>query len=91
MRWFSMNKQELVEKIAKDTGLTKTDSASALESVLKNVYKASKKGNVQLVGFGTFKTVQRKARSGVNPATGAKIKIPARKAFTFKASKNPKY
>ena len=86
-----MNKQELVEAVAKDTGLTKTDAAAALESVLKNVYKGAKKESVQLVGFGTFKTASRKARAGVNPATGAKIKIPARKVFVFKASKNPKY
>lgn len=86
-----VNKQELVEAVAKDTGFTKTDAAAALESVLKNVYKAAKKDSVQLVGFGTFKTVNRKARSGVNPATGAKIRIPAKKVFKFSASKNPKY
>ena len=86
-----MNKQELVEAVAKDTGLTKTDAAAALEAVLKSVYKGAKKDSVQLVGFGTFKTVARKARAGVNPATGEKIRIPARKVFTFKASKNPKY
>ena len=86
-----MNKQELVDAIAKDTGLTKTDAAGALDSVLKNVARAAKKESVQLVGFGTFKTSNRKARAGVNPATGAKIKIPARKVFVFKASKNPKF
>ena len=86
-----MNKQELVEKIAKDTGLTKTDSAAALESTLAAIQKGAKKESVQLVGFGTFKTVARKARTGVNPATGAKIKIPAKKVFKFSASKNPKY
>lgn len=86
-----MNKQELVDAVAKDTGLTKTDSAAALESVLKNVAKSAKKESVSLVGFGTFKTVNRKARAGVNPSTGAKIKIPAKKVFKFSASKNPKY
>ncbi len=86
-----MNKKELVEAIAKDTELSKKQSEDVLNSVLKNVYKAAKKENVQLVGFGTFKTVQTKARAGVNPQTGAKIKIPAKKVFKFKASKNPKY
>ncbi len=86
-----MNKAELVEKIAKDTGFTKSDAEGALVSVLKNIYRGAKKESVQLVGFGTFKTVNRKARKGVNPATGEKIKIPAKKVFTFKASKNPKY
>lgn len=86
-----MNKAELVNAIAKDTNMTKADSERALEAVMKNVSKGMKKGPVQLVGFGTFKIAKRKARTGVNPATGAKIKIPARKVVTFKASKNPKY
>jgi len=86
-----VNKQELVEAVAKETGFTKTDAAAALESVLKNIAKAAKKESVQLVGFGTFKTANRKARTGVNPATGAKIKIAAKKVFKFSASKNPKY
>ncbi|MGM5488171.1 MAG: HU family DNA-binding protein [Nanobdellota archaeon] len=86
-----MNKGELIEAVVKDTGLTKTDAEKALNSVLSNVVKGAKKDSVQLVGFGTFKTTKRKARKGVNPATGEKIKIPAKKVFTFKASKNPKY
>jgi len=86
-----MNKAELLEAVAKDTELTKSDTERVLNSVMKNIMKGAKKSPVQLVGFGTFKVVQRKARKGVNPATGEKIKIPARKAFTFKASKNPKF
>jgi len=86
-----VNKQELVEKVAKETGFTKTDAAAALESVLKTIAKGAKKESVQLVGFGTFKTVARKARNGVNPSTGAKIRIAAKKVFKFSASKNPKY
>lgn len=86
-----MNKGELVEKVAKDTGLSKKDAEGALVSVLGAISKAVKKESVQLVGFGTFKTSKRKARMGVNPQTGAKIKIPARTVMTFKASKNPKY
>ena len=86
-----MNKSELVEAVAKETGFSKADAERALVSVLKNIYKGAKKNSVQLVGFGTFKTVSRKARAGVNPATGEKIRIPAKKVFTFKASKNPKY
>ncbi|MFO7711139.1 MAG: HU family DNA-binding protein [Candidatus Woesearchaeota archaeon] len=86
-----MNKGELIEGIVKDTGLTKTDAEKALNSTLSNIMKGAKKDSVQLVGFGTFKTTKRKARKGVNPATGEKIKIPAKKVFTFKASKNPKY
>lgn len=86
-----MNKNELVEAIAKDTNLSKADSQRALESTLKNVMKGVKKEPVQLVGFGTFKKTKRKARAGVNPQTGEKIRIPARTTVTFKASKKPKY
>jgi DNA-binding protein HU-beta len=86
-----MNKGELVEAIAKDTDMTKTDAEAALTSVLANISKGAKKGDVGLVGFGTFKTVQTKARNGRNPRTGETIKIPAKKVFKFKASKNPKY
>lgn len=86
-----MNKAELIEAISKDTGLSKADSAKALESFMSNVSKVTKKAPVQLVGFGTFKRVKRKARKGINPATQEKIKIPAKVVMKFKASKNPKY
>jgi DNA-binding protein HU-beta len=86
-----MNKGELVEMIAKDTGLSKKDADATLVSVLKNISKAVKKESVQLIGFGTFKTVSRKARKGINPLTKEAIKIPAKKVVTFKPSKNPKY
>ena len=86
-----MNKAQLIEAIAKDTEFSKADAERALNATLKAVMKAVKKESVQLVGFGTFKTSKRKARVGVNPQTGAKLKIPAKKVVTFKASKNPKY
>ena len=86
-----MNKAELVEAIANDTKMTKADAERALSAVLGNIMKGIKKAPVQLVGFGTFKKTKRKARTGVNPATGAKIKIPAKTVTTFKASKNPKF
>ncbi|MFT4310612.1 MAG: HU family DNA-binding protein [Candidatus Woesearchaeota archaeon] len=86
-----MNKAELVEAVAKDTGLSKVAAEEALSSVLSNIVAGAKKDSVQLVGFGTFKVVKTKARNGVNPQTGEKIKIPAKKAFKFKASKVSKY
>ena len=86
-----MNKAELVEGIAKETGMSKAGAEKALIATLKTIRKGVKKGPVQLVGFGTYKNVKRKARKGVNPATGEKIKIPAKTVFTFKASKNPKF
>ncbi len=86
-----MNKSELVEAIAKETEFTKADSERALNATLSAIMKGVKKANVQLVGFGTFKIVKMKARTGVNPQTGKPLKIPAKKVMKFKASKNPKF
>ena len=83
-----MNKTELIEEIAKQTGLTKKDSEAALKAFTETVTKQLKKGQkVQLVGFGTFEVSKRKAREGINPATQQKIKIKASKAPKFKAGK----
>lgn len=83
-----MNKAEMVDAIAKDTGLTKKDAEGALKSFIENVSKELKKGNeVQLIGFGTFAVGKRAAREGRNPKTGETIKIAASKAPKFKAGK----
>jgi len=83
-----MNKQDLIVKIVKDTGITKTAAAATLESVLDAITKALKKGDsITFVGFGTFKTSQRKARTARNPQTGAAIKIPKRRVVRFVAGK----
>ncbi len=83
-----MNKNDLVAAVATSTGLSKTDSAKAVEGVLKAVTGALKKGNeVRLVGFGTFSVVARAKSEGRNPRTGAKITIPASKQPKFKAGK----
>ncbi len=81
-----MKKADLVEAIAKQTGLTKADANRALEATFEVITKALKKGErVPVAGFGTFNVSKRKAREGRNPQTGAAVKIPARKAVTFKA------
>ncbi|HNT35330.1 MAG TPA: HU family DNA-binding protein [bacterium] len=83
-----MNKAELIEAVASDAGLTKKDAAAAVDAVFGNIVKSlKKKQTVQLVGFGTFLVAQRKARSGVNPATKEKIKIKAAKVPKFKPGK----
>ena len=83
-----MNKQEMVAKIAKDTGLTKTAATGAIDSLIETVTKALKKGDtVSFVGFGTFKTSNRKARKARNPQTGATISIPKRRVPRFTAGK----
>jgi DNA-binding protein HU-beta len=81
-----MTKAELVEKMAKDAGISKTDANKALSSFIDGITKTIKKGTkVTLVGFGTFSLVKRKARNGRNPKTGEKIKIPATKVPKFSA------
>ena len=83
-----MNKTELVDAIAKETGLSKKDSEKAVKAFTEAVSKEfKKKGKVQLVGFGTFETAKRAARTGKNPQTGAAIKIPAATVPKFKAGK----
>ena len=83
-----MNKQDLLAKIAKETGLSKTAASAAIESAMDGITKALKKGDsITFVGFGTFKTSQRKARTARNPQTGAAIKIPKRRVVRFSAGK----
>jgi nucleoid DNA-binding protein len=83
-----MTKQELIAKIAKDTGATKVAAAAALDSMLDGITKALKKKEaITFVGFGTFKTSERKARIGRNPQTGAEVKIPKRRVVRFTAGK----
>jgi DNA-binding protein HU-beta len=83
-----MNKSELIEAVAKSSGLSKADSDRALSAVIETIGKTLKKGGtVALVGFGTFKVSKRNARMGRNPQTGATIKIAARKVPRFTAGK----
>lgn len=81
-----MNKQDLIDHVAKSTGLSKKQAGDALSAVLGGITKAVKKGDkVTLVGFGTFDVKKRKARKGRNPQTGETIKIAAKKVPTFSA------
>jgi len=83
-----MNKHDVIVKIAKDTGITKTNAAAAVDSLIDGITKSLKKGDsVSFVGFGTFKTANRKARSARNPRTGDAIKIPKRRVPRFAAGK----
>lgn len=84
-----MNKAQLLELVQKNLGAetTKRAAADALEAVLAAIAKGVKKdGNVQLIGFGTFKVAKRAARTGRNPKTGAALKIKASKSVRFVAS-----
>ncbi len=83
-----MNKSELIDAMAKESGLSKKDSEKALKAFTDTVTATlKKKDKVQLVGFGTFETKSRAARTGRNPQTGKEIKIKASTAPVFKAGK----
>jgi DNA-binding protein HU-beta len=79
-----MNKSQLIEAVASDSGLSKADSSRAIESLLDTVSRTLKKGDeVIITGFGKFSVVKRAARQGVNPRTGERVKIKASKAPKF--------
>ncbi len=83
-----MNKQDLINSIAKSTDLSKSKVNDVIDSFLSNIKDSLKKGkSVQLVGFGTWKKSKRKARTGRNPQTGESIKIAARNTVRFSAGK----
>jgi DNA-binding protein HU-beta len=88
-----MNKAELVSSVQKALGkdTTKAAAEKSVSAVIDSIAGALRKGqSVQLIGFGTFKVVSRKARTGVNPKTGDRIKIKASKAVKFGAGKELK-
>ena len=86
-----MNKNDLITAVATASGLSKTDSAGAVDAVFSSITTSLKGGEeVRLVGFGTFSVADRAASEGRNPRTGEKIQIPASKQPKFKAGKGLK-
>jgi len=82
-----MNKGDLINEVAKLVG-TKKEAQAAVECVFDSITKTlKKKGQVGLVGFGTFKVAKRKARTGRNPKTGEEIKVAAKSVPKFTAGK----
>ena len=83
-----MNKTELIAEVANKAGLSRKDAEKALGAVVETITEAVVKGDrVQLVGFGSFETKQREARTGRNPKTKETIEIPATRVPVFKAGK----
>ena len=83
-----MTKTELINIIAEKGGYSKKDAEKALATVTASITDALVNGEkVFLVGFGTFETRERKAKTGINPLTKASIEIPAKKVPAFKAGK----
>ena len=83
-----MNKADLVNSVAKKTGLTKKDTEATLNAFIKSITDSLKNGEkVQLIGFGSFEVRKRAVRVGKNPQTKEEIKIPASKSPVFKSGK----
>ncbi len=83
-----MNKAQLVESIAKEADINKSEAEKILNATIAVISKNLKKaGKIQIIGFGSFEVRQRAARNGRNPKTGATIKIKASKSAAFVAGK----
>lgn len=83
-----MNKEELIQEVAKKTKTSQKDVAAVLGGIIDTIEKSVAKGKkVTLVGFGTFENRKRKARSGRNPQTGKTIQIPAKTVPVFSPGK----
>ena len=86
-----MTKAELIDAVAKESGVTKADAERAIGAFFDTVTKAAKKGDkVAWPGFGSFSTSKSAARTGRNPQTGAAVKIPAATRLKFTASSTVK-
>lgn len=84
-----MNKSELINSLSEETAFSKKDVARVLESLTRIIERTLKKGEkVSLTGFGSWWVSRRPARKGINPATKARINLPAVNVPRFKAGKN---
>ena len=81
-----MNKTELTEKVARKSGISKTDASKAVEAFMDSITESlNSNDKVTLPGFGVFSTHEQAARIGRNPSTGESVDIPARRVAKFKA------
>jgi DNA-binding protein HU-beta len=86
-----MKKDELLKVLAEEAGVKKVEAEKVLDAFVETLLGEVKKGEkFAVAGLGTFSVVERAARDGVNPKTGAKIKIAASKSVKFKAAKKLK-
>ena len=84
-----MNRTELINAIAEKTGMTKVASKAAMNACFESIKEQLNKGEkVNLIGFGTFSVVERKARVARNPQTGKEVKVAAKKVAKFKPGTN---
>ena len=87
----TMTKADLVEEVIRATELPRKDSEIIVETVFESVIQALQGGDkIEIRGFGSFRTRERRGRTGRNPKTGAKVDVPAKKIPFFKPSKELK-
>ena len=86
-----MTKADLIEQIAGVAEITRRDSEVVVETIFESIVRALRAGDkIEIRGFGSFKTRQRKPRIGRNPKTGERVEVPAKKIPFFKPSKELK-
>ena len=87
----TMTKADLVEEVIRTTELPRKDSEVIVETVFESIIQALQTGDkIEIRGFGSFRTRERRGRTGRNPKTGAKVEVPAKKIPFFKPSKELK-
>jgi integration host factor subunit beta len=87
----TMTKADLVEEVIRITELPRKDSEVVVETVFESIIQALQTGDkIEIRGFGSFRTRERRGRTGRNPKTGAKVNVPAKKIPFFKPSKELK-
>lgn len=87
----TITKADLVEEVSRTTGMTRNDAEEAVESIFDNIIRALQTGEkIEIRGFGSFRTRQRRARVGRNPKTGARVEVPPKRVPFFKPSRELK-
>ena len=86
-----MTKAELIEAVSRAVQMSRKDSEIIVETIFESIVKSLRAGDkIEIRGFGSFRTRQRKPRIGRNPKTGARVDVPAKKIPYFKPSKELK-
>jgi integration host factor subunit beta len=86
-----MTKAELIEEVSRAVEMSRKDAEVIVETIFESIVKSLRTGDkIEIRGFGSFRTRQRKSRIGRNPKTGARVDVPAKKIPFFKPSKELK-
>ena len=87
----TLTKADLIEEVLKITELPRKESETIVETIFDSIIESLQKGQkIEIRGFGSFRTRERRGRIGRNPKTGAKVEVPAKKIPFFKPSKELK-